>query len=287
MMKSTSLIVLVLAGLFVGSFGFDFWNDLRVTWGPTPQTGYDQLPRSERDAILQGWVPRSGADCANSGMFNGFRYTHPSDTGIALLFDANGFVGGIQSLVPQVDLDVAGSTFRFDRVPMYQNHTIDGTTYYVVTVYFQVPSKLCSADSSGEGNIGATSRVYFQNGPTPADLKVSYKTRTDASLNGWTVNQCVPGMGWHNFYDVEHYADTDCNEVQPTCLLYNEQDELFGFCLTYPGSSRISRRWEHPTSAGIAAVLGNAPQCLLDQADQFGATTVHVYFTNTPWRVGC
>ena len=132
-------------------------------------------------------------------------------------------------------------------------------------------AKLCTPSESGDGNIGASSLVYFQNGPSPNDLKVAYKSRTDATLNGWSVNQCVPGMGWHNFYDVEHYADADCNEVQPTCLLFNERDELFGFCLTYPGNSTSRlNRWEHPNSLAIAAVLGNAPQCLLDQADQFG-----------------
>jgi len=276
----------LLAVAVTGTAGFDFWNDLRVTWGPIPEIGYDRLPRSTVDAVKDGWVPRS-ADCLNDGAFNGHRYTHPSDAGIALLYDEFGFVGGIQSLVPQSDLDVVGSTFRFDLVPMYQNHTIDGVTYYVVTVYFQPPAKLCSNETTGDGNIGPSSLVYFQNGPSPSQLKVAYKTRTDAILNGWTINNCVPGMGWHNFYDVEHYEDSDCNEIQPTCLLFNERDELFGFCLTYPGNSTESTRWEHPNSLAIQAVLGNAPQCLLDQVDLLGATTVHVYFTNTPWREGC
>lgn len=56
------------------------------------------MPRNVIDAVADGWVGRS-TECQNGGQFNGFRYTHPSDSGVALLYDNRGLVGGIQSLV--------------------------------------------------------------------------------------------------------------------------------------------------------------------------------------------
>jgi hypothetical protein len=81
-------------------------------------------------------------------------------------------------------------------------------------------------------------------------LKVAYKSRSEATANGWTVNNCIPGMGWHNFYAVDTYEDHNCNRIQPTCILYNERDEMFGFCLSYPGNA-TSPAYEHPSPAGI------------------------------------
>ena len=35
------------------------------------------------------------------------------------------------------------------------------------------------------------------------------------------------------------------------------------------------------------ATLGDAPQCLLDRTAKYGATTIHVYFNNAPWKMDC
>jgi len=134
------------------------------------------MPRTTFDAVTDGWVLRSPADdCTNGGAFNGFQWVRPSEQGVAVLFDVNGFAGGIQSLVcidhikhwfiwknnriclnaesniyirniylqvPQSDLLVEGSTFEFNHVPMYQNQTHDGIEYFAITAYFTDPSKI-------------------------------------------------------------------------------------------------------------------------------------------------
>jgi len=222
----------------------------------------------------------------NGGDFYGFQYVHPDDSGVALLYDVNGFVGGVQALLPHDELMVDGGTTEWGEIPMYQNQTIDGVTYFIVTVYFVRPDALCEQNENDDGNIGANSQVYFQNGRGIENLKIAYKHRDEATDNGWTVNNCVRGMGWHNFFEVERYADHDCNRMQPTCILYNEIGEMFGFCLIFPGTG-TSPRYEHPNALAIRAVLGETPQCLVDQVNDIGATTIHFYFNNAPWNVGC
>jgi len=264
---------------------YEFWDDLRVTWGYTPGGAYNRLPRNTFDATQDGWVQNS-QDCLNGGRFSGFQWVDPRDDGVALLFDLRGFVAGIQSMVPQSELLVPGSKVNYAKTPMYRNYTLNGKEYFVITAYFVEPSLICTTSDSDSGNIGSESLVFFQNGGSINELKVAPKNRSVAISQGWTKNQCIPGMGWHNFFEVEKYEQTDCTEVQPTCILYNEFDEMHGFCLTFAGLAS-SPRYEHPNSAGIEASLGNAPQCLLDQTDLIGATTIHVYFDNAPWLVGC
>jgi len=64
------------------------------------------------DAITDGWVKRSGEDCKNDGDFYGFQYIHPDDQGVAILFDVNGFAGGVQSLVSFVMKPASSNDFN-------------------------------------------------------------------------------------------------------------------------------------------------------------------------------
>jgi len=66
------------------------------------------------------------------------------------------------------------------------------------------------------------------------------------------LNFCA---GNHNFFEVEYYEDHDCTEVQPHCLLFNERDELAGFCFAFP-SLMSSPRFEHSTVEGINVKKG-------------------------------
>ena len=69
-----------------------------MTWGPTSDTGYERMPRNTVDAKRDGWTLVS-TTCENDGKFSGFRYVDPNDDAIVLMYDVNGYVAGIQSLV--------------------------------------------------------------------------------------------------------------------------------------------------------------------------------------------
>jgi hypothetical protein len=264
---------------------YEFWNDFRVTWGPSPAAAFHRMPRNTFDATIDGWTQRS-TDCVNGGRFSGFQWLNPSDSGVALLFDARGFAAGIQAMIPHSELLVPGSALQYDKVPMYQNHTINGIDYFVITAYFVNPNLICSPSQSDSGNIGANSLVHFQNGASIEQFKTAPKNRTVAISQGWTKNNCIQTMGYHNFFEVEKYQPKECSEMQPTFILYNKAEEMIGFGVTFIGNG-TSPRFEHPTSGVIQVILGDAPQCILDQTDLVGFTTLHVFFTNAPWLTTC
>lgn len=106
---------------------------------------------------------------------------------------------------------------------MFQNETLDGRLYVVLTAYFVQPGKrqslylprnkqkiltpldtICTTGrhlsdliSEGTGN-----GLWFQNGPNPNTLINVPRTRSAASQLGWTDTECFPGMGLHNFFEV-------------------------------------------------------------------------------------
>jgi len=286
--KLILLTTTLLLTLFAASEiqAFDFWNDLKVTWGTSPVGAFNRMPRNTFDATVDGWVKTSGDDCENGGRFSGFQWTDPKDDGLALLFDSRGFLAGIQAMVPQSEVLVPGNKLDYTNIRMYQNYTLNGKAYFAINAYFIQPSLICTGAGPENGNIGAQSSIYFQNGPSPTEYKIAYKNRTEAIANGWTKNNCIPSMGQHNFFEVEKYEDTDCAILQPTFLLFNTQDQLIAFGLLFMGNA-TSPRFEDPSSAAVAAILGEAPKCILDQVDLVGLTTVHVYFDNAPWLIGC
>jgi hypothetical protein len=285
MAKFINSSILFLA-IFVPTFqAYEFWNDFRVTWGPSPMTAFTRLPRNTFDATIDGWTQRS-TECLNGGRFSGFQWLNPSVNGIAILFDARGFAAGIQAMIPHSELLVPGSKLQYDKVPMYQNHTINGVDYFVITSYFVSPNLICVLSESDSGNIGARSLVYFQNGDSIFEYKTAPKNRTVAISQGWTKNNCIPTMGYHNFFEVEKYQPRECTEMQPTFILYNEFEEMIGYGVTFIGNG-TSTRFEHPTSSVIQVILGDAPPCILEQTDLVGFTTLHVFFTNPPWLTTC
>jgi len=262
---------------------FEFWNDLRVTFGKTPTGNFNRLPRNTLDAEADGWKKRSES-CENGGRFSGIQWIDPKDDGVALLFDTKGHVAGFQSLAPQSEVIDPASNFKYDKVPMYRNYTMNGINYFLITVYFIQPNLICSGGLKN-GNLGSESQIFFQTGPSDKYLRIGPKKRSEVAT-GWTRNNCFPGMGWHNFYGVEKYEETDCTEVDPTCLLYNEKDELIGFCLRYEGKV-TSPRFERGSNPVVKKIFGNPPQCLLDVTERFGRRTIHVYFQNSPWEIKC
>ncbi len=52
------------------------------------------MPFTTTKAKAEGWLAMG--DCQNGGLFNGFRYILDKDPRLALLFDQNGYIAGIQ-----------------------------------------------------------------------------------------------------------------------------------------------------------------------------------------------
>jgi len=267
-----------------------YLDGLRVTWGPQPGNGsFTKLPRTALEAWLENWE-RKSVDCENEGMFSGIRYKPSGDEYINVLMDKNGIIAGVQALIPHDEMMNPDNPFRYDLVPMFQNETIDGRVYAVLTAYLVPPESICTTGRTEYDLIreGTGTGLWFQNGESPnAQIDVPLM-RQDAAELGWTNCECFPGMGLHNFFEVDKWAETNCDRVQPTQATYNLDEEMTGFVFQISGPTS-SPRFEHPPNEALYAIIGaeRIPQCIVDGNTNYGFSTIHFYMVDQPWTLSC
>lgn len=227
----------------------------------------------------------------NNGYFYGNRIQNPDDPALSVLYDNNGVICGVQAWLPHEEIfNNTDNKVRYYNVPMYQNATVGNKTHFVITAYFVDPETICQEGRTEEDLLidGTGTGLYFQNGPTPADLIRVPKDRVNATAEGWTKNACFPGMGYHNFFGVEHYEETGCLETGAAFLMFNKPGELLGFGFHIQGVANSTKYVEYPPNLAISAILGApVPQCVLDQNTLIGTTTMHVFFVDSPWFLNC
>jgi len=267
------------------------WSNLKVHFSANllSKYYYQSMPRQLSELKASKWTNLSGNDCANGGKYNGFRYVEKAEQGMALLFDAQGTIAGIQQILNKAQL-TANNAFKFDKVPAYNPDTLNGEDVFVITAYFVDPTTICTSgrSSSDLKASGTGTATQIQNGPTPADLKLLPRQRSEAIAQSWSVNKCFVGMGYHNFYKVESFAETNCLEIFPIFGLYDYNGDQIGFGFVAVGTSE-SNHFEHPPAAAVKLIVGTdmVPQCLLDTASNPGLSTMHVFFTNSPNTYAC
>ncbi|OXA63670.1 uncharacterized protein LOC110863034 [Folsomia candida] len=271
------------------------WDDFRVKFGPsanrTETNSFVRMPTNVNNAIAAGMVNTS-PECINGGKYFGFRYKNRNSDGIYLLFDKNGVIAGIQMSLAKDDIMKQNNPYRFDLLPMFQNETIRGKQYTFLTAYFVNPAIICTTgrDPTTYHAEGTGSGLYFQNGPTPHPSNVvdvpTY--RPDAAAEGYTNCECLPGMGFHNFWQVEKWDDTNCREVQPIQLLYNWDGAMIGFVFQILAKSS-NPQFEVPPSRLIKAIIGmdRTPKCIMETNEKYGTAALHIYFIDKPWDFKC
>jgi len=267
------------------------WTNFKVHFDLNPFSGYyyKTMPRQVGAGTpASEYTNISGQDCTNGGKYNGFRFLD-SDGGLALLYDVQGTIAGIQQILKKSEV-VPGNTFNYDAVPEFQSDNVNGVDVYVATAYFVDPSTICTTGRTSDQlqTVGTGNVLQVQSGPTPASLRLMPRNRADAIAQGWTQDKCFVGMGYHNFFQVENMSSNNCDQIVPYFGLYdNNGDQIgFGFASTGKGNSNY---FEHPTSGAVKLIVGAdiVPQCLLDRADSPGLSTMHVFFTDNPNLYAC
>jgi len=276
------------------------WNDLRASCLPGKAEGFAQLPRSINE-INNGdeeWAPVSSTenDCSNGGLFNGIQYVKQNNYSVGLLFDVNGIIAGVQMFIPHNVVLTETNNLEYGSLPMYQNVTYDGEDYFVLTAYVVEPSTICTTGRTAASltEEGTGTGIWIQNGPS-ADTTVQIpqnrpESENEATNQGWTKNNCLPSMGFHNFFSVkQQWAPTSCTKMVPVFGLYDKDSKkLHGFGFHTVGNI-IDPRFEQPSMAIIRLILGagNIPQCVVDIKDREGITSLHVYFRSAPQLISC
>lgn len=251
------------------------WNDLRVTWGINPFSSYNyaELPRTKVDAEAKGWVNMApGTACGGNAHFKGLRYWKNSDLAAILVFDANGYIAGIQAGFP------TNAPNNNNQYPQSQlrNHpfVLDGNNYFI-TAYFVDPATICTGRSAAQyTSQGTGTGLWIQNGTDPVtnSQKIPAK-QADIDKTMWTKGVCFVSMGLHYWYNVR--KDMDCNEFFPVFLLYND-GVLNAFGWAFGLNIQTSSRFEHPPQTIYNRFLNPVPTCL----STWGTlTTMHIYLT--------
>jgi charged multivesicular body protein 7 len=293
-LKFLAFAIFVGCNLFGGSDAVK-WNDLKITFGVNvfSRYGFNRVERTQSEvASAQQWVPLfNESKCRNridNLEFYGFPMTEARDKAVVTLYDKNGIIAGIQAWMPHDEIITEKNIYRFDLSPMFQNATLGGRKFFVLTAYFVRPDTICttgrdanSLDTEGTGN-----GLWFQNGARPVDLIDVPLKRSKAIENQWTKNNCFPAMGYHNFYNIPWVRENNCTVSRPAFLLFNGKDELHGFGFVVQGTA-TSKKFEHPPNLAIRLILGDAPQCTLEQNTSVGSTSLHVYFISRPQFIMC
>jgi len=245
------------------------------------------MPRTSQDAESQGWT-KASTDCQNGGTFHGNRYFYKGDYTMAILYDINGVVAGIQMILKKSEIVTSANKFNYAAVPMFQSETLNSNDVYTLTTYFVQPSTICTtgrtaADLTTEGT---GSQLFFQNGKS-IDTLITAPTTRPTQPSDWSENNCFPMMGWHNFFKVETFQADNCSTVQPTFLLFNEDKQVRGFGFVAFGDA-TSTRFEKPDATAIKLIVGSkTPQCLIDMANTLKVSSMHVYFDSKPYLENC
>jgi charged multivesicular body protein 7 len=251
----------------------DDWNDLRVTFGVNPLNtwDFDSLPRS-LSGNMQNFVLKDNQCKVKGSSFLGQRYWYKNDPAAILLFDVNGYIAGIQTVVNKT----AGWV---PPTPLYGSWILEDSDSYAMTVYFVDPSIICTTGrTAGDfASDGTGTGLYLQNGPDPLKntfLVPELESDMKASYPLWGSGKCFWTMGQHYWYNVT--SDMPCNNFIPYCLLYNA-GYLNAFCFQISYDVTPSQRYEHPTAF-------QASSCCLDPVPTcFGKgkqTTMHVFLTS-------
>ena len=88
-----------------------------------------------------------------------------------LIYDKNGYIAGLQSLVP-VTAAADSSQFDYSQSGYYQKITIHSIEYWMTTAFFMDPNLICSKGRSDQEfrSEGTVQKLFFQNGPLLSDL---------------------------------------------------------------------------------------------------------------------
>ncbi|KAK0049990.1 hypothetical protein Bpfe_020541 [Biomphalaria pfeifferi] len=255
-------------GFFFSSEPEKKWNALKTTWGANPfsSDNFVEMPRTEEKAIKEGFVKISG--CNESSAFRGSRYVKSGDYAVVLLFDANGYIAGIQTGVS----NHLGNGFPSSNMrPLFS----EDRDQLFLTAYFVEPSLICTKGrSASEFQLqGTGSNLYFQKGSDPAELILM--PRNESALPGtkWGDGKCFITMGKHYWYDFR--IDTSCTDYFPMFLMYNDgMLNAFGWALA---AELTSRRYEHPPKSLLSLFIDTVPRCLYDLDHM---STMHIFLTD-------
>jgi len=274
------LVLSIVCGL---GFADPAWNDLRVTWGINPfsKWNFAQLPRDINNDPNAGFVPLDAKSlCDTPGApWPGQRYMVPGDPAVVLIYDVNGYIAGMQTMLPVSDYTPHPGT----RAKVFVKYPANGVDYWVVTAFFVDPTIVCKPGRTPDqySQQGTGDRLVLQIGQTltGSDMLNIPMQESQITTTAWTLGHCFVTMGVHYWYNVT--LDMNCGDFLPFFILYNDDGlNAWGYALNTKGGT--SQRYEHPPLSAISGFMNPVPKCFSTDPAFADRSTMHVYFTNNP-----
>jgi len=265
--------ILVVAVLFTVAFSAVsaqevLWHELSTTFLKN-----HHQPRTVADAEAAGWIRINGCEDTR---FAGNRYARTLEfPDMMLLYDNQGKVAGMQSVIPQEEL---AFSCKENVNEFYVHDVINGKELCLTTAYFvDPPASICFVQ---EDSVMLSDQLSFQMGEGFGDANLYKVPQThDAAVNSeaWIEQDYFLGMGHHM---TPPYDTQDCTKVKPFQAMYAEEGihcKNSGFVWQHISKTPARDGWEKPPKVAVEMILKHPPKCILDGAADGLATTMHVF----------
>jgi len=282
------LFVLALGAFCVqdsAAFGFGKqWplNALKAKYSPNPFSGYYDLPKSLKDNKNNEYV-QIDERTANLGV-PATLWCRPNDPRVCNIMDRKGNNVGIQiSMLDQDTKDVKGYDYKAQN--SYVRTNVFNMPANSLRVFYTNPEKLTDAGRVVTDEV--IDDVYV-------NLKGKWEVlpREDPKVGqagNFYRQNCFPQMGQHYFYRMTAKLD-DCSDSVSFFGIYHNGG-LVGF--GHAGYGKASkakggRDWyETVPLLGAKLIMPDRPSCVDDLINQNGLYSLHVYFVEQPYLIGC
>ncbi|KAH9489635.1 hypothetical protein Btru_037347 [Bulinus truncatus] len=209
--------------------------------------------------------------CSETLPWRGARLVKNGDYALVLLFDINGYIAGIQTMVPK------GLTTSFPSKE-FQDLLVEDNKSLFLTAYFVEPIKICRKGRTITllENEGTGTNLYYQKGNDPSKAILIPRNETGLAGSKWVKGKCATGMGQHYWFNLNE--DTDCLRFFPMFIMYHGGHlSAFGWVLPVDMTSKL---FEHPKAKDFEKYMKVVPKCLHSVK---AMSTMHVYLST--WSI--
>jgi len=286
-LKIVFIGLMALPIVFSQDISLEKWPDFKTTWKVDPAKkmphnlppnshSLHKQPKTQKEAESENWalIPNEGCIDTKTG-FKGFRFVPPwNDPEFIVIYDKNGFIAGMQSIVPKAL--TANSNYKFESSPWYKEDTVNGIKVYLTTAYFTNPNNICltgrtqdAFDGEGTGNI----LWFLKNNGNFHEAPLTIGQADQDCF--WNRHKCFMTMGVHYFnFGYDENADI-CEELTPFQLMYID-NKLNGFVWQH-NAPLTGEKWEVTVIKAVYMSINKPPKCLLEEVKKKMARSMHVF----------
>ncbi|KAF6201130.1 hypothetical protein GE061_005577 [Apolygus lucorum] len=257
-------------------------KSLKAKYSLAPWAGYYDIPKTSDDDLMADYV-QIDEETAKLDV-PGTMWCRPEDPRVCLIMDTKGQNVGMQ--ISFLDQDTEGVVgYDYSAVNTYTRTNIFNVSANSMRVYFTNPKNLTS-----EGRAASDETVDGVWTTLKGELVELPKTDPKVTRSGNFYRQsCFPQMGQHYFYDMYDNM-TDCSQHVPFFGIYHNGENV-GFGIANYGKASTAengRDWyETVPLLGVKMIMPHRPQCVDDLVTKNGLYSLHVYFVEFPYLIGC